>query len=50
MTQTTYNKVNEMADQLLGQEGMHRYPLLLLIGLLFVSLSTRKYKKLPVFD
>jgi hypothetical protein len=50
MTQTTYNKVNEFADQMLGQENMHQYPLFLVIGLLFIALSIRKYKILPTFE
>lgn len=50
MTQTTYNKVNAFADQMLGQEGMDKYPLFLVIGLLFISLSIRKYKILPTFE
>ena len=44
MTQATYAKVAEIADQLLGKEGMHKFPLLLVVGLLCISLSLRKYR------
>ena len=50
---TTYNKAVEIADSLLGQEGMHKYPFFLIIGLLFISLSLRKYRNkynIPVFE
>jgi hypothetical protein len=44
MTTTKYNmiKAKEIADLLLGKEGMSKYPSLLLIGLFFVSLSIKK--------
>jgi hypothetical protein len=53
MTTSTYNKVVEIADSLLGQEGMHKYPWLLIIGLLFIAFSLRKYRNkynIPVFE
>jgi hypothetical protein len=51
MTTATYHKAMEITDDLLGREGMHKYPFFLLIGLLFISLSLRKYRsQKPVFD
>ena len=53
MTTATYNmqKAQEIADHLLGKEGMSRYPSMLLIGLLLISFIIRKYmKKIPVFE
>jgi hypothetical protein len=53
MTTTTYNKVVEIADSLLGQRDMDKYPLFLIIGLLFIAFSLRKYRNkynIPVFE
>jgi hypothetical protein len=47
MTNNTYTKVAEICDQLLGKEGMHRYPFLLLIGLMCISFSLRKHRTGP---
>lgn len=44
MIEDTYAKVAQIADELLGKEGMHRYPLLLVIGLLFITFSLRKHR------
>ena len=32
MSEGTYAKVAQIADELLGKEGMHKYPFLLVIG------------------
>ena len=53
MTTTTYNKVVEIADSLLGQRDMDKYPFFLIIGLLFIAFSLRKYRNkynIPVFE
>jgi hypothetical protein len=44
MTKETCEKVEAICDQLLGKEGMDKYPWLLVIGLLFVAFSLRKHK------
>lgn len=44
MKNDTYAKVAEIADELLGKEGMHKYPFLLLVGLLCIAFSLRKYR------
>lgn len=44
MTEDTYAKVAQIADDLLGKEGMHKYPLLLLVGLLCIAFSLRKHR------
>ena len=44
MTEDTYTKVVQMADELLGKEGMHKYPFLLVIGLLCIAFSLRKHR------
>jgi hypothetical protein len=45
------NKVEEIADLLLGRRGMDKYPTLLVIGLLLISFSIRKHKeRIPVFE
>lgn len=44
MTDDTYAKAMEIADHLLGKEGMHKYPFLLVVGLLCISLSLRKHR------
>lgn len=44
MTNDTYTKVVQIADELLGKEGMHKYPFLLVIGLLCIALSLRKHR------
>ena len=44
MTNDTYSKVVQIADELLGKEGMHKYPFLLVIGLLCIAFSLRKHR------
>lgn len=44
MKNDTYAKVAQIADELLGKEGMHKYPFLLVIGLLCIAFSLRKYR------
>lgn len=44
MTEDAYSKVAQIADELLGKEGMHKYPLLLVIGLLCIAFSLRKHR------
>ncbi len=44
MTKETFEKVEEICEQLLGKEGMDKYPWLLVIGLLFVAFSLRKHR------
>ena len=44
MIEDTYTKVVQIADELLGKEGMHKYPFLLVIGLLCIAFSLRKHR------
>jgi hypothetical protein len=44
MSEGTYAKVAQIADELLGKEGMHKYPFLLVIGLLCIAFSLRKHR------
>lgn len=44
MTEETCTKVAQIADELLGKEGMHKYPFLLVIGLLCIAISLRKHR------
>ena len=44
MSEDTYAKVAQIADELLGKEGMHKYPFLLVIGLLCIAFSLRKHR------
>jgi hypothetical protein len=44
MTNDTNAKVVEICDQLLGKEGMDKYPWLLVIGLLCIAFSLRKHR------
>ena len=44
MIEDTYAKVTQIADELLGKEGMHKYPFLLVIGLLCIAFSLRKHR------
>lgn len=44
MTNDTYTKVMQISDELLGKEGMHKYPFLLVIGLLCIAFSLRKHR------
>ena len=44
MIEDTYAKVAQIADELLGKEGMHKYPFLLVIGLLCIAFSLRKHR------
>lgn len=44
MTKETCEKVEAICDQLLGKEGMDKYPWLLVIGLWFVAISLRQHK------
>jgi hypothetical protein len=47
MTSKAYNmrKAKEIADHLLGKGGMSKYPSLLLVGLLLISISIKKSLK-----
>lgn len=44
MIKDTYAKVAQIADELLGKEGMHKYPFLLVIGLVCIAFSLRKHR------
>jgi hypothetical protein len=44
VTEDTYSKVVQIADELLGKEGMHKYPFLLVIGLLCIAFALRKHR------
>ena len=44
MKNDAYAKVAQIADELLGKEGMHRYPFLLVVGLLCIAFSLRKHR------
>jgi len=44
MIEDTYAKVAQIADELLGKEGMHKYPFLLVVGLLCIAFSLRKHR------
>jgi hypothetical protein len=44
MTNDTYTKVVQIADELLSKEGMHKYPFLLVIGLLCIAFALRKHR------
>jgi hypothetical protein len=44
MKNDTYAKVAEICDQLLGKEGMDKYPALLVIGLLCIAFCLRKHR------
>ena len=44
MIEDTYTKVVQIADELLGKERMHKYPFLLVIGLLCIAFSLRKHR------
>ena len=44
MSEGTYAKVAQIADELLGKEGMHKYPFLLVIGLLCIAFALRKHR------
>jgi len=44
MTKETCEKVEAICDQLLGKEGMDKYPWLLVIGLLLIAFSLRNHR------
>jgi hypothetical protein len=44
MNKETCDKVSEICDQLLGKEGMDKYPWLLVIGLLCIAFSLRQHR------
>lgn len=48
MTEDAYSKVAQIADELLGKEDMHKYPLLLVIGLLCIAFTLRKHRPYAV--
>jgi len=48
MSEDTYAKVAQIADELLGKEGMHKYPFLLVVGLLCIALSLRKHQSVQL--
>lgn len=48
MSEDTYAKVAQIADELLGKEGMHKYPFLLVIGLLCIAFSLRKHRSVQL--
>lgn len=48
MSEDTYAKVAQIADELLGKEGMHKYPFLLVIGLLCIAFSLRKRRSVQL--